>query len=232
MQKFLITGNQRTGTTLMRILMESFNFFIFSEERNPFVPLGLNEKNKPILVRKCPLGQHIAEDKRHLGDFIGLGGSIKTLNDVTKAGWKIIYMIRDGRDVLVSRHGNNMDIYWARPWQYIASHKNSKDIHKNKKILVVKYEDLVLNHESMIPKIEKFMGTKSSNYNQSHKKISPDSQAGRAVRNPRPIDSNSVGAWKKPEHKDRIKEIINDDLCKALIELGYENDDSWTKEYK
>ena len=49
----------------------------------------------------------------------------------------------------------------------------------------------------------------------------------------RPIAPDSIGRWKKPIHKKRMKEIVSvykEQLCDMLIELEYEQDKKWIDE--
>lgn len=231
--KVLITGNQRSGTTLLQMIVSSFhNVYMHPEELNPF---GFKPKhNKKILSIKCPQGQHIKEQDRHKGDFISKTG-IKTIGDILNNDWKIIYIIRDGRDVCVSTHGLNKEIYWAKPWQWIYSYNNSKKYYNHNNLLFVKYEDLAINHSLVIQKISKFINDKQNNYNSAYKKFSKNTQVKQAVKTLRPIDDNSIDNWRNKKHINRITEILlskyKEDFCKSLCELGYEKDDSWTTEF-
>lgn len=236
MNKVLITGNQRSGTTLLQIIISSFkNINICHEEKNPFSGIPPNEiKANKIYVRKCPQGQYIDQSQRYLGDFLKRE-KIMTIGDVINDNWKVVYISRDGRDTCVSKHGLNNDVYWARPWQWIASHDNAKKFYNNEKLLFIKYEELVQNHNEIVSKIEKFIGSKSINYNEHYKKFSKNTQVKNAVKKLRPIDDNSVGNWKNDEHRDRIKQILEEhkeDFCRVLIELGYEKDDAWCEGFK
>jgi len=232
MQKVLVTGNQRSGTTLLQVILSSFRgSYTHPEEKNPFNKIP-KTKHKNYIV-KCPQGQYIEENDRYKGDFIK-GDQIKTIGDLLKENWKIIYVARDGRDVCVSKHNLNKDIYWARPWQWIYSHDNAKSYYDNPNLFFVKYEDLTTNHQHIVKKIAKFLNDVYSNYNKAYSSFENNSQVRNAVRNLRPIDQNSVGNWRNQEHKNRIKEILksyHSDFCRVLQELGYESDDSWSTEF-
>ena len=58
---------------------------------------------------------------------------------------------------------------------------------------------------------------------------------GSEFENHRPIAPDSIGRWKKPIHKERIKEILSTyekSLTNTLIKLGYETSKKWTNEFK
>ena len=48
-----------------------------------------------------------------------------------------------------------------------------------------------------------------------------------------PLSTTSIGRWKQDKHKERIKEQLaaSPEIVDLLIELGYEQDDEWTKDY-
>ena len=125
--------------------------------------------------------------------------------------------------------------------------------------LVIKYEDLVHNPEIEMKRVEDFVGWplhpsylkfyESANYRRMISSpnimgkdriaIREDSAyegaVGSEFENHRPIAPDSIGRWKKPIHKERIKEILTKykkPLTNTLIKLGYETNKKWTNEFK
>ena len=125
--------------------------------------------------------------------------------------------------------------------------------------LVIKYEDLVNNPQTEMKRVEDFAGWPlDPSYIEFHEKanyrrmisspsimgkdriaIAEDSAyegaVGSEFENHRPIAPDSIGRWKKPIHKERIKEILSTyekPLTNTLIKLGYETSKKWTNEFK
>ena len=125
--------------------------------------------------------------------------------------------------------------------------------------LVIKYEDLVSDPQTEMKRVEDFVGWPlDPSYIEFHEKanyrrmisspnimgkdriaIAEDSAyegaVGSEFENHRPIAPDSIGRWKKPIHKERIKEILSTyekSLTNTLIKLGYETSKKWTNEFK
>lgn len=237
MTKILITGCHRSGTSLIQALMNYFeDTYVFPSELHPYEPLR-KEENKPVIVRKMPQGKYyphhyLPRHMRDKGDFTDTHHRIRTLEDlILKENWNIIYMIRDARDVLVSKHGVNKNKYWSVPWKWIKSIENAINlIHSgwDSGFLPIKYEDLVINPENIMNRISKWIGKKYNNdYINFYKNVNPQSEMGKAMKNVRSIDKNSIGNWKRKEHAIRIHNIMTGPdgrLIKMLLKrLGYKD---------
>ena len=130
-----------------------------------------------------------------------------------------------------------------------------------KNYLVIKYEDLVHNPEIEMKKVENFVGWpldpsylkfyEAANYrrmassplvmggNEYTIPVREDSALEGAIGSDhtkhRPIAPDSIGRWKKPIHKQRMKDILTlygDEIADMLIELKYETNKDWINEIK
>ena len=56
---------------------------------------------------------------------------------------------------------------------------------------------------------------------------------GRALNGLRELDESNVLRWREACHRDRIRSLLQElpELPDVLIEMGYETDDSWAREY-
>jgi len=236
-QKVLITGCARSGTSLLLYLMRYFdNTVIVEEEINPFMDLSNYKNSVKRLVIKCPQGQQMGDRKRALGDF-KIYDQVKTLQDVIDLNFKIIILIRDGRDVLVSKHYISQ-YYWVTSPRWIHAINNSLKYQSEKysnNILFLRFENFVAETEANLNKISKFIG---SDYSQDYKNhyihINPHLDIAKAMNQPRPISSDNIGNWKQPEHQDRMRYLVKkygESLSDLLIQLGYENNHDWVQQY-
>lgn len=142
---------------------------------------------------------------------------------------KYINIIRDGRDVSCSflRSGHYTDIdticrYWNM--NILLTEKFEK---KTKRLLKIRYEDLVSKPEKEIRIICKFL-----NIRFEKKMIKPNLLFNKLGDVPvhkhhhniiKPINTNSIGKWRKNFSKKQQK-IVNKILQKNLKKLDYEND--------
>ena len=145
----------------------------------------------------------------------------------------IVCMMRDPRDVVVSKHGKRPDVYWTnlRYW------KESVDAavyesEQNNNYILVRYEELVQDPDSIQKMLMEKMPflEKVANFSDFHNTAKPSQDSLDAMKGFRPISSSSVGSWRK--HKARLlaQLQLHGDIDDYLINLGYETDTEWKSE--
>lgn len=140
-----------------------------------------------------------------------------------------IYMQRDPRDVVVSRHGSAPDQYWC---DFDIWHRNQKrftKIARHPRVMEVRYEELVRDPDRVQAAILKrfaFLNQRHP-FSQFHEISQPSDQARAALRGLRKISSSSVSAWRR--HLPRLAQQVeaHPNITSALIAAGYEADESW-----
>jgi hypothetical protein len=144
----------------------------------------------------------------------------------------VICMIRDPRDVVVSKHGRDETKYWTNLRVWKECYRNVPKLAKHPRCLMVCYEDLVNEPDDVQDRILRRMPflTKQFSFSQFHQKARPSRKSVKALGGVRPLSSGSVGAWRR--HKPRLAAQLelHGSIAQALIELGYESDDSWMGE--
>jgi len=144
-------------------------------------------------------------------------------------GFHVIYLLRDPRDVIVSRHGKNKEIYYSNfaLWQHL--HDFGKGLGSFTNALLIRYEDFVVNPNKVqqeiinkFPWLEKIHNF--SDYH-LHAKVSESSQ--QALKGVRPIAPTSVGLWKNNLGRIKAQQQLHGSMIKTLIDLNYEKSDDW-----
>jgi len=206
-----ISGFPRAGTTMLCLIMNYFeNCDVHSNfERHPDDFYRL-ETDKKYLVIKQPFG---------VKEFTPLY-TYRSL--ITDHGCKIISLLRDPRDVAVSRHAIAPSIYWVSLGIIIRNCEEYLKNINNKNVLFIRYEDLVTDTENELNKISNFLDCSYSNdfenfYTLDDAKLEKNKSLGTL----RKIDSDSIGQWKREEHKERIKSIVTPELREYIKKLGY-----------
>ncbi len=146
----------------------------------------------------------------------------------------IIYMLRDPRDVIASRHDGKPNLYWSdiAPWR--QAQKAAKRAANHPRFITVRYEDLVRRPDDVQAELVRrmpFLSVKAP-FSQYHLTAHPSVRSLRAMHGLRPVSVASIGAWRK--HKPRIlgQMRLHGSLAQELIELGYEPDDSWLESFE
>ena len=141
----------------------------------------------------------------------------------------VIYVLRDPRDVIVSRHGKNKDMYYSNIRLWRELHETAKSMYGHPRFLEIKYEDFVSDPNAVQDTIaEKFPWLeKTHRFSEYHEYANVSSKSQKAMHGVRPIAPTSIGLWR--QHPGRIKgqQEIHGSLTPILIECGYEESAEW-----
>ncbi|MCF6175979.1 MAG: sulfotransferase domain-containing protein [Victivallaceae bacterium] len=219
-----ICGYSRAGTTLLQIMLE----FAYPESRH----FGREISGRWAAIRAKRNHKMMISKKPK--DIFRLHQLINFYKD-RQAALKPIILIRDPRDVLTSSHVITTDRPYHVPierWQheqpFIRYYMNDPDV------LLIRYEDLTSDTAKTQQQIEEFIGEKSKRNFADFYKEQRDDFDTRHLNGVRPVDSNTIARWQRPEHAERIKEILREapELLDELIAIGYETDKSWAQKYQ
>lgn len=144
----------------------------------------------------------------------------------------VVCMIRDPRDVVVSEHGRAPGQYYAglRCWKtYLPFWRKTRD---HPRFTTIKYESLVTHPDIVqgrlmesMPFLE--MEAPFSRYHEVAQPSDMSDMSVAALRGVRPIAPTSVGRWRNHLARVAGQLQLHGSISEDLIELGYEEDDSW-----
>ncbi len=215
MKRIHIVGSSpRTGTTLMAELMVS-GFEIDGFARREMSVFQRPREKYAIFCSKRP------------GDIL----SARAVLRIDPNLW-IVHMVRDPRDVVVSRHGKAPDRYWTNLRLWKAYRRAARKAEGHPRFLTVRYEDLVREPDRVQAWLMERMPflRKRADFSAYHRIARPSAQSLEAMKGVRPVTATSVGAWR--QHKPRLAAQIalHGPIDADLIELGYEKDSAWMRE--
>ena len=170
------------------------------------------ERECRIYLTKCP------------ADIMIVGPSLKVDPDLY-----VIYMIRDPRDIICSKHERDPDRYWAslRYWKTYTMYGRRLSGHP--RFIEVRYEDFVSNPDAVQDRLADRIPClkKRAPFSRYHEVARPSTSSETALRGVRPIRAVSVRKWKG--HRERVagQLALHGSLTEDLIAYGYEKDDSW-----
>ena len=135
-------------------------------------------------------------------------------------------IIRDGRDVVLSRHPKKPDGYWVSPDRWINDVRAGLSWREHPQILTIRYEDLV---ESLGQTTRSLCNLMSLQYDErilsypQHARIQDSESWFEAAR---PLTRTSIGRWRRPASKqdgDRVKQLLDQPgAVELLSECGYD----------
>ncbi len=214
MPRIQIVGAPRSGTTLMHELMI-----------NGFEIDGYSKTEESLLDAQAP-GARIYCGKDPWDTAL-----VRWLLPLDPELW-VIYLLRDPRDVIVSRHALKPELYWAnlRLWRW--AHSSVRGLERHPRFVCLRYEDLVKAPDEIQRRLAKampFLRVKHA-FSQYHETSEPSQQSLQAMRGVRRVEASSIGVWR--EHKTRVAAQIrrHGDITDELITLGYETERDWLGE--
>lgn len=218
-----IGGCGRSGTTLLLSILSAHNdIFACPRELNLFegaedtdqglsVPklyrlyrTFIREKIKPTANRYC---EKSPSNIRHIG----------MINRLHYGNFKMIQIVRDGRDVILSRHPRNPEAYWISPDRWIKDVTIGLGYLEHPNVHTIRYEDLVSDFKGTIRGVCDFLKiTLSDEILNWHDHATV--QNNKALYTPiQQINDASVGKWKNEEQKVRVRQLT--DLPEAMVLL-------------
>lgn len=146
----------------------------------------------------------------------------------------VIYMLRDPRDTIASKHRKDPDHYWASLRYWKAYSPYGRKLQAHPRFITVRYEDLVQQPDEVQAYLMQRMPflQQRASFSRYHEFAQPSKCSLDALCGIRPIASSSVGKWRK--HLSRVTGQLKlhgeQAIASDLIEYGYESDESWLNE--
>ncbi len=210
-QRIHIVGvSPRTGTTLLaECMVACMNIDAFEAHE--------------ASVSRLRLGPRVYLTKRP-ADLFAIGPRLRS-----DRHFHAICLMRDPRDVIVSRHGKDQKRYWTslRTWKQRLPVVRALAGHE--RFLLVRYEDLVADPDGIERRIHErlpFLETVRP-FSAFPTIAAPSAKALEALGRVRPFDADSVGNWRK--HLPRVAGQLAQygPVTHELVEFGYERDAAW-----
>jgi hypothetical protein len=138
-------------------------------------------------------------------------------------------MMRDPRDVVVSRHRQHPEVYWANLGQWNRVHREIRGLAGHPRFMLVRYEDLVAEPDAVQDRIAAGLPAteRRARFSDFARVAAPAPGAERALGGVRAIGGASIGAWRAAPARVLGQMRLHGDPGPALREFGYETDEAW-----
>lgn len=204
--KVIITGCARSGTTMMAHLMRFFysTNVIIEDEAHPLDYTSYNHKDHVLVIKKPFL------QSNHIEYF--------SLQFLLAYGWRVIWMLRDGRDVICSKMDG--ETFHVEPERWVEANQKFLKHYNSRQIIAVRYSELVRNTYEQMLRVSSFINQEFQKDFESWWKQIDTSAPMNFGMTPRPISAQSIGNHKN--YPDRISAALqNHDFKKLLNIFGY-----------
>ncbi len=229
----IIAGAGRSGTTLLLSIMAAHpSLYCFRDQLSMFreweqrtgsdgvtrwVPSRIDRLYRFLITHHIPRSATRWCDKttHHIRFF-------PRILEYLEGRVRFIHLVRDGRDVVTSRHPYNPDIYWVPIERWVSDVGAGLALESDPHVLTLRYEDLVRDQRGAIERVCTFLGEscpervldwyKHTRVRSSRHWFGPLEQ----------VHSRSIGRWKEPRHAARMEELMRcDEAVELLKRLGY-----------
>lgn len=137
---------------------------------------------------------------------------------------RLIHLVRDGRDVVTSRHTFDPNRYWVEPERWIhdvsagLAHRELECVH------TLRYEDLVRSTSKTLYRLGEFLDEDLEGLAEWWTHEADVQRFGPFERRvAHPLDESGIGRWKEPEHRERAEQLLETPGARELLDaLGYE----------
>lgn len=206
----IVGVSARTGTTLLaECMVACMNIDAFEPHE--------------ASVARLRAGSRVYLTKRP-GDLAAVGPRLRL-----DPNFHVICLMRDPRDVIVSRHGKDRDRYWASLGIWKSRLTTVRALRTHDRFTLVRYEDLVSDPDGTAARLlERLPFLRLEHPFTAYPSLAaPSADAIDALGRVRPFDTASVGNWQ--HHLPRIAGQLAryGPIAEELIEFGYERDDKW-----
>lgn len=210
----IVGVSPRSGTTLMMELMVACFDFDGWPEHEQSILLAPSEN----LDRYCSKNPGI-DDLRYARIALRRNPDL----------W-IIGMVRDPRDIVVSRHKKRPEMFWSDLGILKSRAALFDAASKHERFIVVRYEDLVSHPDDIQNMLEERVPflKRTARFSEFTARANPSASAKEALGGVRAISGSSIGRWREelPRLKGQIERY--GPIDSLLQQLGYPQEDDWS----
>jgi len=224
-----IGGCGRSGTTLLlSILSAHKDIFACPKELGAFnkieadgngyrTPKRIDRLYTSLLINQIPRQARRLCEKSP--------SNVKHIDDIAnyyRGNFRFIHIIRDGRDVVLSKHPTAKDRYWVEPQRWVNDVRSGLAHRDNPNVYTVFYEDLVQEFTNTVKGICAFLHIELSReilHWQQHATVTRNRAYFEGLQD---LSSQSIGKWQEPQYQERVDQFLAYPGAKELLtELNY-----------
>ena len=225
----LIGGGARSGTTLLLsvlsahpaifALRKELGLFKYGKDREDrFMPERIDRFYTAILRKRIP-----KEVTRWCEKTPNNIRYIQRIDSFLEGKYRFVQIVRDGRDVILSRHPHDSDKYYhVEPHEWIRDVQEGMKYMDRENFLTIQYESLIGDFQNTMKRVCDHLGLEMT------EEITNFYEHATVRRNPayfsglQKMHSKSVGKWKDPENRDRVNELLkHPEAIELLKEFKY-----------
>jgi hypothetical protein len=136
---------------------------------------------------------------------------------------RLLHIVRDGRDVTLSRHPLNPEKYWISPARWVHDVSAGLRYLNHPCVMTLRYEDLIEDLPGLGAKILDFIGEEPCNLAELFPGRAKLTSSVAWFDGVQSAHGKSIGKWKKPGNTERVAEFMDTPGAAELLKkFGYE----------
>ena len=218
----VMCGFPRSGTTLLQLMVET---------AYPGARTFHRERAALAAVQNTWPGRHALLITKRPDDVYWLDEIRERYRD-RRPKPRFVISVRDPRGVLTSKHAKKPGYCvpaakWRATYEHIQYNLQFDDV------ITVEYRDLIERPLVVQEQLASFFGCQPEARFDEYLAATPADFDTTALNGVRPLDASRLDQWRAPKHRPRIQQLLRElpELPDRLIEMGYERDTAWTREY-
>jgi hypothetical protein len=219
----VMCGFPRSGTTLLQLMVET---------AYPGARTFHRERAALAAVQNTWPGRHALLITKRPDDVFWLD-EIREQYRTRRPKPRFVISLRDPRGVLTSKHAKKPGYCvpaakWRATYEHIQYNLQFDDV------ITVEYRDLVERPLAVQERLAAFFGCQPASRFDEYLSATPGDFDTTALNGVRPLDASRLDQWRAPKHRPRIQQLLRElpELPDRLIEMGYEHDAEWTRDYR
>ncbi len=224
-----IGGCARSGTTLLlSILSAHHELFTCPRELGIFNEMTQDHAGRPKPYRldrlyRCMLTSRIPKSAARWCEKSPSNVlHIDKIAAYYEGHFRFIHIIRDGRDVILSKHPTDPSRYWVSPERWVHDVSEGLKYYDHPKVYTLKYEDLIQEYEKTITGVCEFLEIPVSGEIRDWRRNATVTRNSAYFSTVQEINSQSIGKWKQERYAERVRQLTQDARARALLDrLGY-----------
>lgn len=130
---------------------------------------------------------------------------------------RLIHLVRDGRDVITSRHPHKPDKFWVEDWMWIWYVSEGMKFIAHPQVLTVRYEDLIRTFQETMTEILQFIGEDVIGGLEDWHLRTTVRKHSAWFEEVQPVNDDSIGRWRELQDSEVLKNFLENPKAKDLL---------------